>query len=45
MVLIATLVDSEGSATGTVKLTTYTDEDATEARPKAVVTGVVAAGS
>lgn len=45
MVLIATLVDSEGSATRTVKLTTYTDEVATETRPKVSVTGVVTAGS
>ena len=41
-VLTATLVDSEGSATGTVKLTTYTEDDATETRLKVSVTGAAA---
>lgn len=41
-VLTARLVDSEGSATGTVKITTYTEDDATETRLKVRVTGAAA---
>jgi len=41
-VLTATLVDSEGDATGTLKLTTYTEDDATETRLKVSVTGAAA---